>query len=70
MDERRAPAFLLALLAIARVALVLHSNPQLVHLGEVEVDEVDRVLHGARFRTGAKNTKQTELKQFDESTHS
>ena len=51
-DAQLAP-LLLALHLVARVALVLHAHPQLVHLGEVQVDEVDRVLNRARLRAGA-----------------
>ena len=40
---------LLALLAILRRPLVLHAHPQFVHLGEVQQDEVDRILGRARF---------------------
>ena len=36
-------ALALPTLPVPRVALVLHPHPQLVHLGEVEQDEVDRV---------------------------
>ena len=32
-------------LSLAAVALVLHPDPQLVHLGEVQEDVVDRVLN-------------------------
>ena len=32
-------------LPLAAVALVLHPDPQLVHLGEVQLNEVDRVFN-------------------------
>ncbi len=38
-------SFSLALFTLAAVALMLHSNPQLVHLGKVELNEIDRILN-------------------------
>ena len=34
-------SFSLALFTFTTVALMLHSNPQLVHLGKIELNEVD-----------------------------
>ena len=40
-------SLLLASLAIPGVSLVLHSHPQLVHLREVQQDEVDGVVNSS-----------------------
>ena len=44
-EEPELLALLFALLAVPRVALVLHPHPQLVHLAKVHQDKVDRVPH-------------------------
>ena len=47
-EDAELPPLLLPLLPVTRVTLVLHAHPQLVHLGKVQVDEVDRVPHRSR----------------------
>ncbi len=45
-EDTKIESLLLPLLLVPSVALVLHSHPQLIHLGEIEENEVDAVQHG------------------------
>ncbi len=45
-ENAKVESLLLPLLLVPCVSLVLHSHPQLIHLGEIEENEVDAVQHG------------------------
>merc|ERR1712142_92617 len=54
-DEKpKFPTLLLSTVAIARMPLMLHAHPQLVHLGEVGQDELDGIANGAGAATFAR----------------
>ena len=59
-EQAELAALLFALLLLTRVALILHAHPELVHLGEVEQDEVNRVVD-VTILSGGKTTTMKQL---------
>lgn len=54
-EDAQLLSLLLSLLTVTTVALVLHSHPQLIHLGEVQQDKVDGVVDVAGHLLPAAN---------------
>jgi hypothetical protein len=60
-EDAQLPALLLAAVALAGLALVLHAHPQLVHLDKIDQHKLDGVGHGAELLVRGRHVGQAVL---------